>query len=71
MGPVLNPESVPPPLLLIVRTWLAGLAPPWVAEKLRVADDNAITGDGATVTLTVTVCGLLDATPDCTGIVAV
>jgi hypothetical protein len=50
MGPVLNPESVPPPLLLIVRTWLAGLAPPWVAEKLRVVAERPMLGAGVTVT---------------------
>jgi hypothetical protein len=68
--PVLKPVSVPLPPLVIVMNWLAGSAAPWTAEKVRLVEDNAITGDGGTVNVTVRVCGLLDAMPDCTGIVA-
>jgi hypothetical protein len=50
MGPVLKPESVPPPLLVMVTTWLAGLAPPWIAEKLRVATESPMLGGGVTLT---------------------
>jgi hypothetical protein len=68
---MLKPFSVPLPLLLIVMNWLAGLAPPCVAEYVRLAEDNPITGDATTVKVTARVCGLLIATLDCTGIVAV
>src|SRR5574341_224278 len=49
MEPVPRPERVPPPLLLIVIDWLAGLAPPWVAVNDRLGTERAIAGGGVTV----------------------
>jgi hypothetical protein len=48
--PVLKSESVPPPPLVIVMNWLAGLAPPCIAEKLRVVTERPMLGRGVTVT---------------------
>ena len=55
-------ESVPPPVLLTVTVWLAGLLPPAVPEKARLVGLRPIaggTGAVLTVRLTGIVCGLL------------
>ena len=44
---------LPPPLLVILKDWLAGLAAPWVAVKLRLAGLTAMLA-GAVVTVKVT-----------------
>jgi hypothetical protein len=36
--------SVPPPVLLMLRVWLAGLLPPWVAVKERLVGLAPIAG---------------------------
>jgi len=44
--------KVPPPVLLIVRLWLAGLLPPWVAVKEKLAGLAPIAGGaGAVITV--------------------
>ena len=54
-----KPLSVPPPPLVMLTTWLGGLAPPWVAEKLRLAGVSTIAGPAeVTVNVTLSTCGL-------------
>jgi len=52
---------VPEPVLDTVMVWLAGLAPPWMAEKESAFGVKSMTGTGAAVTVndTRTDCGLL------------
>ena len=45
----------PPPVLLMLRAWVAGLAPPWVAAKARLVGLAPIAeGTGVAVTVNVT-----------------
>ena len=37
--------KVPPPVLLMLTVWVAGLAPPWVAAKERLVELAPIAGD--------------------------
>jgi hypothetical protein len=48
-----------------------GLPPAETPEKLNAPGDKPIFGCGATTKVTVTLCGLLEATADATAIVAV
>ena len=53
--------KVPPPVLLTLRVWVAGLAPPWVAAKAKLvglAPMAGGTGAAATVKVTGTVTGV-------------
>jgi len=51
---------VPVPVLVMLTLWPGGLAPAWVAEKLRLVGARPIVGiNGAvSVRVTVTVCGV-------------
>ena len=51
---------VPVPVLVMLTLWPGGLAPAWVAEKLRLDGARPIVGiNGAvSVRVTVTVCGV-------------
>ena len=53
--------NVPVPTLLMFTTCAAGLLPPWVAEKARLVGTRLMTGIGGavSVSVTITVCGVL------------
>jgi len=47
--------KVPPPVLLMLTVWVAGLAPPWVAAKERLVGLAPMAGGtGAVATVNVT-----------------
>ena len=58
--------KVPPPVLLTLTVWVAGLAPPWVATKERLVGLAPIAGGteaAATVKVTGTVTGVTPVAP--------
>jgi hypothetical protein len=68
----LSPLRVPPPALNTETVCALGLAPPAVAEKLRLEGDSPIAGGGGeTVHVTLTLCGLTPLTVEETVTVAV
>ena len=69
-----NPLSVPPPVLVTDTNCDPGLEPPACALNVTLVGDNPIAGAGGaavTVNVTLTVWGLLPATPEVTDTVAV
>jgi len=69
----LDQISTPPPVLVIWTTWSGGSALPCVAASVAVVTETCIAGfgAGATVRVTVTVCGLCSASGSDSVIVAV
>jgi hypothetical protein len=64
-----NPLSVPAPPFVIEIVSVPGSAPPWVASKILLVLERAIVGvagGGATVKVTMTICGLLLAAAEVT-----
>ena len=60
---VADQARVPPPALVKLAVWEAGVLPPRVYEKLILADESDIEGGcvAVTVSTTATVCGLFAA----------